>query len=377
MTEERRGDQPFPMKAAVVREHGGGMKLEDVWISPPRADEILVRNVGTGICHTDLHVMQGLLPCSLPIVLGHEGSGVVEALGSEVRDIAIGDHVVMTYLNCGICRECTSGHGSSCKRAGALCFSGARPDGTHALASSDGCELHDRFFGQSSFAQYSIAHRNNVVKVPRELPLALLGPLGCGFITGAGAAWNVLEVETGMSFAAFGVGAVGFAALMAARAAGASIIVAVDRVPARLDLALALGATHVVDAGREDVAKAIRAIAPHGMSRTIDTTGRSDVMLSAVEVLAQQGIAAFVAHTGTGGTLALNIKDLILGSKSIRGVLEGGRSARYNIDRILRHHANGEFPFERLIKTYPYTEIEAAIRDTLSGTVIKPVICWE
>jgi aryl-alcohol dehydrogenase len=375
--DSQRGHEPFNMLAGVMRTPGGGMSLEDVRMSPPRADEVLVRNVGTGICHTDLNVMRGFLPSALPIVLGHEGSGVVVSVGADVRDVAVGDHVVMTYLTCGVCRECTAGHGSSCRHAGELCFSGARPDGTHAVESHDGSPLHDRFFGQSSFAQYSIAHRNNVVKVPRELPLALLGPLGCGLITGAGASWNVLEVGPGMSFAAFGVGAVGFAALMAARVAGASVIVAVDRVPARLALARELGATHVVDASTEDVGKAIRAIAAHGIDRTIDTTGRREVMQTAVQVLGQQGVAAFVAHTGTGGELGLDVKDLILGSKTVRGVIEGGRSAEYNIARILDHYKRGEFPFERLIKTYRPSEIDAALDDTLSGAVIKPVICWE
>lgn len=375
MSENRRGAEAFLMQAAVVRKPHGGIRFEEVLIAPPRPDEILIRNVATGICHTDINGLEGRLPSPLPIVLGHEGSGVVEAVGAEVHDVAPGDHVVMTYLTCGTCRECTSGHESSCRSAGRLCFSGARPDGSHALQGSDGGVLNDRFFGQSSFAQYSIAHRNNVIKVSKDLPLALLGPLGCGIMTGAGASWNILQVQSGMSFAVFGSGAVGLSALMAARIAGASTIIAIDRVPERLELAQSLGATHVVDAGCGDLVEAVSVIAPDGIDRTIDTTGRLAVMENAVRVLAQRGIAALVSHAEADG-LTLSVKDMILGSKSVCGVAEGGGSAAGNINRILSHFASGDFPFDRLIKAYPYEQIQAAIDDSLSGAVIKPVICW-
>lgn len=234
--------------------------------------------------------------------------------------------------------------------------------------------MNDRFFGQSSFALYSIANRRNVVKVSNDLPLELLGPLGCGIMTGAGASWNILQVEAGMSFAVFGSGAVGLSGLMAARIAGATTIVAVDRVASRLELALSLGATHVINGSSENVVEALQAITPNGIDRVLDTTGKAEVVQGAVRVLAQRGIAALAAHTDEGFTV--DLKDLILGSKSIRGVAEGGRSAAHNIGRILDHYTNGQFPFDRLIKLYAYTDFESAIEDVSSGAVVKPVIRW-
>ncbi|WP_176596787.1 MULTISPECIES: NAD(P)-dependent alcohol dehydrogenase [Sphingobium] len=373
MNDPSRSRKPFPITAIVSRAPGAAGTLEEVLIAPPRPDELLVRNVATGICHTDIAAMQAR-PSPQPIVLGHEGSAIVEAVGDEVEGLAPGDHVIMSYLACGDCGECASGHQSSCGQAGRLCFSGARPDGSHALTSVDGSALNDRFFGQSSFAQYSIANRNNVVKVSKDLPLETLGPLGCGIMTGAGAAWNVLEVETGMSFAVFGSGAVGLSSLIAARIAGATRIVAIDRVASRLELARSLGATHVIDASREDVTEGLRTIAPAGIDRILETTGRADVVQSAVTALAQRGVLAVAAHAEEG--VKLDIRDLILGSRSIRGVAEGGRSAQMNIERILGHFAKGEFPFDRLIKFYPYAEFEQAIADSVSGAVIKPVIRW-
>lgn len=374
MSDNRLGHEPFSMIAAVARSPHFEVNFEEVVIAPPRPDEILVRNVATGICHTDIHAMEGRLS-ALPIVLGHEGSGIVEAVGEDIQDLSPGDHVVMSYLSCGECEHCMSDHTSACRLAGPLCFGGKRLDGSHALSSSDGTPLNDRFFGQSSFAQYSIAHRNNVVKVSKDLPLELLGPLGCGIMTGAGATWNILEVGQGQSFAVFGSGAVGLSALMAARIAGASTIVAIDRVPARLNLALKLGATHVIDSSREEVIQAIRTIAPQGIDRLLDTTGLAKVVGDAMRVLAQRGVAALASHTDDG--FVLDFKDLILGSKSVRGVAEGGRSAAYNIGRILDHYVKGEFPFDQLVKFYPYTEMGIAIDNSLHGEVIKPVILWD
>lgn len=364
----------FSMTAAIARTPHRGLQFESVFILPPRVDEVLVRNVATGICHTDLHAMDGKFT-PLPVVLGHEGSGIVEAIGADVQDIAVGDHVIMSYLACGDCHECNSGHASACRLAGRLCFGGARLDGSHALSSSDGTPLNDRFFGQSSFAQYSIASQNNVIKVSNDLPLELLGPLGCGIMTGAGASWNVLEVQPGSSFAVFGAGAVGLSGLIAARITGASTIIAIDMVQSRLEIASDLGATHVVNASRENVVEAIRSILPTGVDRVLDTTGVAAVVKCAVQSLAQRGVAALASHTEDG--YMLDFMDLVLGSKTIRGVAEGGRSARYNITRILDHYIKGQFPFDRLIKTYSHSEIETAISDARAGTVIKPVVLWD
>ena len=233
--------------AAVSRTPGGPFSIERLKLEAPRADEVLVRVVATGMCHTDLKTKDSpTLP--RPIVLGHEGAGVVEQIGSEVRTLAVGDHVVLTFMWCGRCSSCLKGQPAYCEKVMPLCFGGAREDGSTSMHDAAG-PVHDHFFGQSSFATYALASERNAIKVPKDAPLELLGPLGCGLPTGAGSVINALKVGVGQSLAVFGAGAVGMAAIMAGKVVGATTIVAVDLVPERLGLALELGATHAVNAG--------------------------------------------------------------------------------------------------------------------------------
>jgi aryl-alcohol dehydrogenase len=228
--------------AALVREKGS-FELATAVLEAPRHDEVLVRIVATGLCHTDLVARDQLYPVPLPVVLGHEGAGVVEAVGDAVAKVAPGDHVALSFLPCGHCRPCFDGSPASCANFNDMNFSGQRPDGSHAMLLPDGDgTLHDRFFGQSSFATYAVANERNTVKVRDDVPLELVGPLGCGIQTGAGTVLRALKVGAGATFAVTGAGAVGLSAVMAAHVAGATTIIAVDVVPSRLDLARELGA---------------------------------------------------------------------------------------------------------------------------------------
>jgi aryl-alcohol dehydrogenase len=197
------------VKAAVVREKSGPFTIDELELSAPRSDEVLVRIVGVGICHTDLVCRDQYFPVPLPCVLGHEGSGVVEQIGSDVAGLAPGDHVVLSYASCGVCSSCLQGLPSYCLDLYAHNFLGTRPDGSTAL-SQDGRPIHGHFFSQSSFATCAVAHARNTVKVP----------LGCGIQTGAGAVMNSLKPQAGSSIAVFGAGSVGLSAVVAARLVG-------------------------------------------------------------------------------------------------------------------------------------------------------------
>jgi aryl-alcohol dehydrogenase len=256
VTNNANSQQRQPIRAAVAREPGKPLQFETATLEAPRDNEVLVRMVATGVCHTDMVVRDQQFKTPLPMILGHEGAGVVEQIGRNVTTVAPGDHVVMTYMYCGLCSPCATGHPAHCANMGPLNFGGGRLDGSSSACTQDGGELHDHFFGQSSFATHAIASELNVVKVDKDVQLELLGPLGCGIQTGAGAVLNAMKVHAGSSFAAFGTGAVGLAAIMAARVAGATKIIAVDVNPARLKLALELGATHTDRA--EPLAAAIR-----------------------------------------------------------------------------------------------------------------------
>jgi len=280
--------------AAVLRAADEPYSLEDVELADPRADELVVRIVGAGMCHTDVLPRSPGAFCAPPIITGHEGAGIVEAVGAEVQGIAVGDHVVLSFDSCGACENCRAGQPCHCDTGLARNVVGRRLDGTTGVTDANGVEIASRWFAQSSFATHALATARNAVVVDKELPLDKLGPLGCGIQTGAGTVLIALAVKPATNVVVFGVGAVGLAAIMAAKVADASAIVAVDLHPHRLDLALDLGATHTLDGRSADLPAQIHALTLGGAHYAIDTTGAPTVMSSALASLRMGGAAAFV-----------------------------------------------------------------------------------
>jgi aryl-alcohol dehydrogenase len=360
-------------KAAIVRGKGTPFVIEDVRIGPPTADEVLVRVLAVGICHTDAIVRDQYYPFPLPGVLGHEGSGIVEEVGANVTNVAPGDHVVMTFMSCGQCRQCQRGETAYCNDFFMLNVGGARKDGSTGTSDAQGHVLHDHFFGQSSFGTHAVAHSRNVIKVPKDVPLEILGPLGCGIQTGAGAILNALAVGAGDSVAVFGVGGVGLSAVMAARAAGATTIIALDVIPSRLKLALELGATHIVNSSKEDAVEAVRKICG-GVDYSLDTSGKPTVLRQAIDALGIRGTCGIVGAPPLGTEASFDINSLMIPGRSIRGICEGDSLAAVFIPQLIELHRQGRFPFDRLIKFYEFDEINAAIDDAAKGVTIKPVL---
>jgi aryl-alcohol dehydrogenase len=359
--------------AAVARAPGEAFRIERLKLEPPRSDEVLVRVVASGMCHTDLMARDAPhLPH--PIVLGHEGAGVVEAVGAEVKKLQVGDHVVLTFMFCGRCAMCLKGEPSYCEKIMPLCFGGAREDGSTSVHDADG-PLHDHFFGQSSFATFALASERNAIKVPKDAPLELLGPLGCGLPTGAGSVINAMKVGVGQSLAVFGAGAVGMGAIMAARVVGATTIVAVDRVDARLDLARELGATHTVNVRDGDVVEAVRAVTGgRGVDFSLDATGTDKAIDAAIKVLGVRGTCGFVGGAQPGASTALDLGFLMSAGRSVRGILEGDAVPDQFIPALIELNRQGRFPFERLVKVYELDQINQAAHDSETGSTIKPVI---
>ncbi|MER5770864.1 NAD(P)-dependent alcohol dehydrogenase [Streptomyces sp. NPDC001985] len=362
------------VRAAVVREKGGPFVFEALTLDTRlRPDEVLVRVVATGVCQTDIHVRDQYLPTPLPAVLGHEGAGVVERVGGAVTTVAPGDRVVMSYQACGHCAPCRSGNPAYCALSFPLNFGGARLDRSNALSAPGGEEIHGHFFGQSSFATHSLATERNVVKVGDEVPLELLAPLGCGIQTGAGAVLNSLRVEAGASVVVIGTGTVGLAAVMAAKVAGASPVIAVDIVAERLDLARELGATHTVNARDEDTAARIGEITGGGADYVLEITARPEMLTLAVDALAPLGTAALIGGAPAGAHAPVNMNAL-LGGRSLRGIAQGDSIPQLFIPQLIELYRSGRFPFDRLITPYGFDRINEAVDDTRSGTVIKPVL---
>lgn len=368
-------DQIVDAVAAVVSEKGGSFSIEPVLVGPIAPDELLIEMAAVGICHTDLAIRDQRRHVPLPAILGHEGAGVVRAVGKAVRSIVPGDHVVLSYMSCGRCAQCLAGCEASCQELGRLCFAQGRPDGSHAVHGLDGRVLSDRFFGQSSFASWSVATERNAIVVPGDIPLELLAPLGCGVMTGAGAVWNELEVPSGSTLAVFGAGGVGLSSIMAGKVSGASAIVAVDRVKSRLELARVLGATHVIDASKvEDVAAEVREVLGDGVDFAIDTTGRAEVIQASFSALRQRGALAIVATGAPTQSLVLPQLELMTGCRRILGVIEGGGSAKAMIPKIIDLFRRGLFPFDRLISFFDFGDINLAVEACEHGAAVKPVL---
>ncbi|WP_321967866.1 NAD(P)-dependent alcohol dehydrogenase [Burkholderia cepacia] len=362
------------MTVAVARAKGEPFTIEQAKIRGPKEDEVLVRVIATGLCHTDLIVRDQYYPVPLPAVLGHEGAGIVEEVGPAVKDLAPGDHVVLTYGTCGRCLPCSSGQGAYCKHFFKLNFGGGDIDGQTAIEDESGRPLSDHFFSQSSFASYALARENNAIKVPKEAPLELLGPLGCGVQTGAGAVINSLKVNPGSSFASFGAGAVGLSAVMAARTAGAATIIAVDVVASRLVLAMELGATHVINSSEVNVVEAIRQITDGGVDFALESTGRPAVLEQGIESLGSRGVMGVVGGTPLGTKAAFDINNLLLGGRTIRGIVEGDGVPQQFIPQLVQLYQQGRFPFDKLVKVYPFAHINEAAEDSRRGTTLKPIL---
>ncbi|MER7047652.1 NAD(P)-dependent alcohol dehydrogenase [Streptomyces jumonjinensis] len=373
-TDKGSAPSAVPVTAAVVRERSGPFTFEELTLDTVlRPDEVLVEVVAAGLCQTDLHVRDQALPTPLPAVLGHEGAGIVERVGDAVTTVAPGDRVVMSYQACGHCKPCLTGNPAYCAASFPANFGGSRLDGSNALHTG-GEEIHGHFFGQSSFATHSLATERNVVRIDDEdIPLELLGPLGCGLQTGAGAVLNSLKVEAGSSVVVIGTGTVGLAAVMAAKVAGASPIIAVDIVPERLELARELGATHTVNGRQEDTAARIAEITGGGADYVLEITARPEMLTLAVDALAPLGTAALIGGAPAGAHAPVNMNAL-LGGRTVRGVAQGDSIPQLFIPQLIDLHKAGRFPFDRLITFYGFDQINEAATDTRTGAAIKPVL---
>ena len=356
------------IRAAVFRDTSLKPSIETLEMSGPGAGEVLVRLTATGVCHTDLKTA-GTDRSPRPVVLGHEGAGVVEAVGEGVDDLEPGDHVVMTFTWCGHCPSCHGARPAYCYNTDH--FACTRADGSHYLHGGGG-PVHGDFFNQSSFATHAVGKRKGVVKVRRDAPLNILGPLGCGIQTGAGAVLNVFGMKPGQTLAVFGAGSLGLSAVMAARIAGAAEVVAVDIHPNRLQLAAELGADEVIRADGGPVHERIRDRLPHGVDFAFDTTTVGPVMLDAIASLAPHGTFGFVAPTESGD-LTVPLRPLMM-NRRVVGIMEGNSNPEIFIPRLVDFHMRGAFPFDRLVRFYPFDDIEQAFRDSEAGTTIKPIL---
>lgn len=371
--------------AAVLRGAAGDVQghidehlgIEEITLEEPRSDEVLVRIVASGICHSDLAAINGDLPISRPVILGHEGSGIVERVGSDVASVRPGDPVVLSFASCGACRACRTGHPVYCARSAAMNLSGTRADGSTAYRGADrrAETIFGHFVGQSSFAHHALVHESAVVKVGADVELAVAAPLGCGIQTGAGSVMNVLRPAYGSSLAVTGTGSVGLSAVMAAKVVGCEVIIAVDVNDARLELAGRLGATHTLNPTDRDLADELRqATGGRGVDFCLDTTGRQSVIRDAFSGLAPMGELGLVGVSPAGTRIDLD-PWAILAGRSVRGNMEGDVVPGVFLPYLINLHQQGRFPFDEIItECGGLPDMHAALKASDAGTLIKAVL---
>lgn len=364
--------------AAVVREAGSTFTVERVRVDDDlRPGEVLVRVRAAGICHTDLTIAATASDAQVPTVLSHEGAGVVEAVGSGVRRVRVGDRVTLSFASCGRCRYCDAGRPSYCVQLAPLNLSGGRPDGSTSVSDDEDAPVRSFFFGQSSFSEYAVTYERNCVPIGDSVDFATVAAMGCGFQTGAGTVLRVLKARPDSTVAVFGVGTVGASALLAARIAGARTIIAVDPLPGRRELALELGATHAIDAG-PDVAGAVRAIAANGVDYAVDCVGNQAVITRALSSLAVRGACATIGMSQGWGPnpVQIDLTDVLLRGITLQGALEGDSLPQEFIPELIAYVADGRFPVDRLVTEFPISRIDDAITAMKAGRVIKPVLTF-
>lgn len=360
-------------RAAVVTGPDADFEFVEVELSEPREDEVLVRMVATGVCHTDISVKSFLPAEMFPHIFGHEGAGIVMAVGADVSDIAVGDKVVLSYRSCRACAACTDGDVAYCESNLLLNYMGTRLDGSTTYTRA-GQPVFGSFFGQSSFAEHVIAYADNCVVVDPDADLSRYAPYGCSFQTGAGTIFNVLDSQPEDAVVIFGAGAVGLAAVAGAAHSGVGQIIAVDPLPARRQAAASLGAKTFDPGAHDDVVAAIQSHLQAGATAAIDTTALPAVVAQAQRVVAARGT---IVALGLGAAeYTLDAIDLLQSGKVVRSSVEGDSDPLTMVPQLIALNRAGSFPVDSLITTYPVEHINAAIADVNAGKVIKPVLLW-
>ncbi|MBN6040577.1 alcohol dehydrogenase catalytic domain-containing protein [Amycolatopsis sp. 195334CR] len=346
------------MRTSVLLSRGTGpSEVVEAELDDPRPDEVIVRIEAVGVCHTDLVTRRAL--GDRPAVLGHEGCGVVERLGAGVGTLAVGDRVVLSFASCGACAQCRAGQPAYCGSANALNNSGARPDGSPTIR-VDGEPVFGAFFGQSSFAEAAVVAARSCVRVG-DLAPEIAAPLGCGFLTGAGAVLNALRPVPGDRLLVVGGGGVGAAAMLTALSEGVEVVVA-EPVAARRELAGSLGA--------KAVASLDEPIPP--VTHTLDTTGRPELIARVLDLLAPRGVLALVGLGPREATL--DVRSLMLRGLQLRGCVEGDAEPAVLVPELARRYRDGRLPLDRLVTAYPLAEYDRAVADQRAGRVLKPVL---
>jgi Zn-dependent alcohol dehydrogenase len=363
------------MRASVLRHPGQPVTTEHVRLAPPGPEEVLVAVAAAGVCHSDVHLADGLLGAGRwPMVLGHEGAGVVRAIGDRVTGAAVGDHVVFSFVaSCGRCGACRSGHRTLCEPAGRNSVAGMLMDGTSRLRAADGTVLQHGLT-VACFADYAVVAEAGVIPIPRDVPMWQAALLGCGVVTGFGAVTHAARVRVGERVCVIGCGGVGLQVIAAAQLAGASTIVAVDRRPEKLAHALRRGATHAVDAGAVDAAREVRAITGGGVDHAFEVVGSGATIRMAWDALAPGGTAVVVGVSPAGAEVSLPALEF-LSEKSIIGSYYGSSDPAQTMPGLVELVRSGRLGLAEVVSDLiTLDEVEQALHRLRRGEGNRSVV---
>lgn len=369
---------PTQTEAFVLESVNAPFKLQTITLDDPLPGEVLVDIKACGVCHTDLLIQNGAFPSAFPNVTGHEGSGTVVKVGSDVTRVKEGDKVLMSFAYCQSCMICSNGHPAACYEWIDRNFGRKRPDGSVDYASRDEQRIHGTFFGQSAFAKQALVVEASLVVVPNDTDLVMLASLGCGMQTGAGALYNVLKPEQpkSSSIVVFGAGAVGMAAIFAAAAMELETIISVDLVDSRMELAKSLGATHSVSGKDPRILDKIRSLTKGGATYAVEATGAAPCIKTAWEALGPMGKYVQLGTPGPGPTANIPIHEAVCMTKTYYGVCEGDSNPPEFIPKLVELYKQGKFPLDKISKAYNYEKFNDAVHAMHDGTVIKPIVVF-
>ncbi|MBW2314223.1 MAG: Zn-dependent alcohol dehydrogenase [Deltaproteobacteria bacterium] len=362
------------MKAAVMREYKAPLSIENVAIDDPGPSEVLLKTAATGICHSDLHVIEGALPVPPPCVLGHEPAGVVEAVGAGVTDFVPGDHVIGCLTAwCGVCKFCTAGRPYLCPTQ----FVG-RPPGAKPRLSSESGDPLGQFANLSSFAEQMLCPERSLVKIRDDMPLDRASLIGCGVTTGLGAVLNTVHVPAGSSVVVIGCGGVGLSAVQGARIIGASQIIAVDAQAWKFDLARKLGATDCIDATDGDAVAAVQGLTGGGADFVFECIGLVPTVQQAVAMTGRGGTAVLVGVVPITETVALSAADLTLQEKKVQGSYMGSNRFRFDMPKYIDFYLDGRLFLDEMISSrIKLDEVNEAFDKMRKGEAARQVIVFD